>query len=229
MIDSGVMMAVAGALVAADLRLRWELVWRSGVMAFRAVGIARCLTVRAIKALAWRWRAAPATFGAARWLSARDPAAKGLLGNSGLIIGTLGRRMLRFADVEGSVVVVAPQGSGKGVGIVVPNLLTYPGSVMCTDPKGENYAITARRRREFGPVYCVNVGDPDRSHRFNPLDVVSRDLLRAADDCARLAELLMPKDASDADSLRIPVKTTTRSGAWRPLDPVDDDQGGARA
>jgi transposase len=28
-------------------------------------------------------------------------------------------------------------------------------------------------------------------------------------------------------SLRIPVMTTMRSGAWRPLDPVDDDQGGA--
>ena len=91
--------------------------------------------------------------------------------------------MLRFADVEGSVVVFAPQGAGKGVGIVVPNLLTYRGSVICTDPKGENHAITARARRTFGPVYCVNVGDPDRSHRFNPLDVVSRDLLRAVDDC----------------------------------------------
>jgi hypothetical protein len=29
-------------------------------------------------------------------------------------------------------------------------------------------------------------------------------------------------------SLRIPVKATMQSGAWRPLDPVDDDQGGAR-
>ena len=30
-------------------------------------------------------------------------------------------------------------------------------------------------------------------------------------------------------SMRIPVKATTLSGAWRPRDPVDDDQGGARA
>jgi type IV secretory pathway TraG/TraD family ATPase VirD4 len=133
-------------------------------------------------------------------LSEREAAGRDLLGDAGLIVGTLGRRMLRFADVEGSVVVFAPQGAGKGVGIVEPNLLTYPGSVICTDPKGENYAITVRQRRTFGPVYCINVGDPDRSHRFNPPDVVSRDFLRAVDDCTRLAELLVPKDAGDADS-----------------------------
>jgi hypothetical protein len=32
-----------------------------------------------------------------------------------------------------------------------------------------------------------------------------------------------------SDGLRIPEKATTLSGAWRPRDPVDDDQGGARA
>ena len=35
----------------------------------------------------------------------------------------------------------------------------YPGSVICTDPKGENHAITTRAQRRFGPVYCINVGD----------------------------------------------------------------------
>ena len=31
------------------------------------------------------------------------------------------------------------------------------------------------------------------------------------------------------EGVRIPEKATTLSGAWRPRDPVDDDQGGARA
>ena len=35
-----------------------------------------------------------------------------------------------------------------------------PGSVICTDPKGENYAVTARRRSEFGPVWRLNLADP---------------------------------------------------------------------
>ena len=68
----------------------------------------------------------------------------GLLGKRGPIVGKFGGRLLRFSDVEGSVGVFAPQGAGKGVGVVVPNLLTYAGSVICTDPKGENHAITAR-------------------------------------------------------------------------------------
>jgi hypothetical protein len=32
---------------------------------------------------------------------------------------------------------------------------------------------------------------------------------------------------SSLGRLRIPVMTTMHSGAWRPLDPVDDAQGGA--
>ena len=95
--------------------------------------------------------------------------------------------------------VFAPQGAGKGVGIVVPNLLTYRGSVICTDPKGENRAITGRQREQFGAVYCLDVADPDRSHRFNPMDAIRRDDLVAVDDCRRLAELLMPKEAGDED------------------------------
>jgi len=35
--------------------------------------------------------------------------------------------------------------------------------------------------------------------------------------------------ALECTQLRIPEKATTLSGAWRPRDPVDDDQGGARA
>ena len=45
---------------------------------------------------------------------------------------------------------VAPTRSGKGVGVIIPNLLTYEGPVVVFDPKGENYQVTARRRRELG-------------------------------------------------------------------------------
>jgi type IV secretion system protein VirD4 len=191
---------VMGTVALADLRWRLGLVRAVLRFTVQAASVGRCLAVRAWKFVAWRLRADPVTFGAARWMREREAKTLGLLGTSGLIVGKLGGHVLRFADVEGSVVVFAPQGAGKGVGVVVPNLLTYPGSIICTDPKGENFAITGRARQKFGPVYCVNVGDPGRSHRFNPLDVVSRDLLRAVDDCTRLAELLMPKDAREENS-----------------------------
>jgi type IV secretion system protein VirD4 len=68
------------------------------------------------------------------------------------------RSFLRYAG-EGHLVTVAPTRSGKGTGAIIPNLLTYPGSVVVTDPKGENYAVTARRRaRAFGQA--VRALDP---------------------------------------------------------------------
>jgi type IV secretion system protein VirD4 len=185
-------LAIAGGLVGLDI---WH---RTGV-SWGAIKLTYAASVRGGRWLAWRLRRASETFGSARWLKAKEAARLGLLGGNGLIVGKMGRRLLRFADVEGSMIVFAPQGAGKGVGVVVPNLLTYRGSVICTDPKGENHAITARQRRTFGPVYCVNVGDPDRSHRFNPMDALSRHELKAVDDCRRLAELLMPKDARNED------------------------------
>ncbi len=71
----------------------------------------------------------------------------------------------------------APTGSGKGRGVIIPTLLSYPGSVVVIDPKGENYKVTARRRREMG--HQVVVLDPfERATRgrctgdkFNPFDI----------------------------------------------------------
>ena len=50
---------------------------------------------------------------------------------------------------DGHIITIAPTRSGKGVGLVVPNLIHYPGSAIVIDPKGENYAITAHHREEF--------------------------------------------------------------------------------
>lgn len=175
-----------------------DLWWRLG-LTMRLVSVAWCLSVRIARWVAWLLRPAPVTFGAARWLTVREAFQFSILGAGGLIVGKLGRQLLRFSDVEGSVVVFAPQGAGKGVGVVVPNLLTYAGSVICTDPKGENHAVTRRRRADFGPVYCLDVANPDLSHRFNPMDALRRDELVAVEDCRRLAELLMPKGARDED------------------------------
>lgn len=181
-----------GSFVAVDLWKQWGV--SAAMLRFLWAG-----TVRVCKWLRRRWRSDPVTFGGARFLTPQQALKCGLLGSAGLVVGKLGKNLLRFADAEGSMVVFAPQGSGKGVGIVVPNLLAYPGSVICTDPKGENHAITGRTRGRFGAVYCLDVAHPELSHRFNPLDVVRRDDLLAVDDCRRLAELLMPKDGREED------------------------------
>ena len=56
---------------------------------------------------------------------------------------------LRY-DGDGHILTFAPTGAGKGVSVVVPNLLEYPGSVVCIDPKGAIAAVTAQHRRNRG-------------------------------------------------------------------------------
>ncbi len=73
------------------------------------------------------------------------------------------------------VLTFCPTGGGKGVGAVIPTLLTNPRSMIVLDPKGENYAVTARRRRELGnQVFAL---DPfnlvtNQSDGLNPLDLL---------------------------------------------------------
>ena len=102
-----------------------------------------------------RRRLAPTgSAGTADWDDGQSLASSG-----GLILGRGQGRARRTARREGNLLryrgeghllTVAPTRSGKGTGGVIPNLLTYPGSIVVTDPKGENFAVTARRRRELG-------------------------------------------------------------------------------
>ena len=62
----------------------------------------------------------------------------------------------------------APTRSGKGVGLVVPTLLSWTHSVVIHDIKGENWQLTAGWRSQFS--YCLLFNPTDaRSARYNPL------------------------------------------------------------
>lgn len=102
---------------------------------------------------------------------------------------------LRFNQV-GNLTTIAPSRSGKGISTVVPNLLTYPGSIIVTDPKGENAAITARARKEMGQQVAIidpfgMVGGTDG---FNPLDLLDLSRPSVVDDARLLAEALVIRD-----------------------------------
>lgn len=79
------------------------------------------------------------------------------------------------ADAIPHALVDGPAGAGKGVGIIIPTLLTYWGSVIVFDPKGENFEKTARRRKAMGDnIYRFDPYAADgRTHRYNPLDYVA--------------------------------------------------------
>lgn len=122
---------------------------------------------------------------------------------------SLKSKLLRYSG-EGHLITVAPTRSGKGVGSVIPNLLTYEGSVVVTDPKGENYAVTARRRREallhetiaLDPFDQLGAfGLPCSEAAFNPMDLIDpggSDILESA---SLLADMLVVPSGSRGEEL----------------------------
>ena len=97
-------------------------------------------------------------------------------------------------------ILVAPSGSGKNVGIIMPTLLDYPGPVFVTDIKGENYQVTKRAREAKGrKVFAFDpFGITDAPKiRINPLqflDPLSKDIV---DDAQILVELICPANVKD--------------------------------
>ncbi|MGX5712571.1 type IV secretory system conjugative DNA transfer family protein [Sphingopyxis terrae subsp. ummariensis] len=95
---------------------------------------------------------------------------------------------------EGHLITIAPTGAGKGIGCVVPALLRHKGPAIVIDPKGENAAITARRRRELGQQ--VIVLDPIGITSFpgdclNPLDLIDPHSATAVDEAHVLIDQLL--------------------------------------
>lgn len=95
---------------------------------------------------------------------------------------------------DGHLLTLARTGAGKGVGCIIPALLRYQGPVIVVDPKGENYQVTARRRRELGQI--VRLLDPfgitgEKSDALNPLDMIDPTSTDAIDHAAELAGLLV--------------------------------------
>jgi len=135
--------------------------------------------------------------GSARFANRWELLWSGVRRGNGPIIGRSGRSFLRF-NKDGMITVFAPMGAGKGVGIVIPNLLDYRGSVVCTDIKGENRAITHRRRREFGPVRVLDTTDPLVSDHFNPLDMIRVGTIHEKDDAEALAKLMIIPDGKES-------------------------------
>ena len=130
--------------------------------------------VAAIAMSVWRAREAREahTYGSARWATEAEIRAAGLLGADGVILGELHRHYLRHHGPE-HVLCFAPTRSGKGVGLVVPTLLTWPASCIVHDIKGENFHLTAGWRARFGRVLLFDPTNPESS-AYNPLLEVRR-------------------------------------------------------
>jgi type IV secretion system protein VirD4 len=136
--------------------------------AIAASGGVLCVAL-AIALSVWRGREhhGASTFGTARWASEREVRAAGLLGDEGVVLGRYRQDYLRHAGPE-HVLFFAPTRSGKGVGAVIPTLLTWPGSTIVHDIKGENWTLTAGFRATLGQVLLFDPTNPGSS-AYNPL------------------------------------------------------------
>ncbi|MCA0206948.1 MAG: type IV secretory system conjugative DNA transfer family protein [Proteobacteria bacterium] len=137
-------------------------------------------------------------FGTTHWQTRCEMKRNGFFAKpgGGFLLGKLGtpksKRPFLVSKTFPHALIVAPTGRGKGVGFVIPNLLTYKGSAVVLDVKGENFRETSRFRASTGDkVFRFAPTDWDRpTHRYNPL--------------ARIAEM------TNADRQQMELKLTAK-------------------
>ena len=160
-------------------------------------------------------------FGTAKFLDAKG--IKRLNDAEGIVVGAMPKEK-DFADAHKLVtniqkkggdeligikadhtILVAPSGAGKGVGVIIPTLLSYPGPVFVTDIKGENYAVTRRAREAkgrkviaFDPFGITNAP----RIRINPLQFLDPCDRNITDNVQTIAEMIIPIDQRDSSVSR---------------------------
>lgn len=130
--------------------------------------------------------------GEARFATSEDLEKEKLLAPAGILLGKHEDRLVRLGGSEFTML-AAPTRTGKGVGFVIPNLLTFPHSAVVLDIKGENFNLTSAFRRQHleNEVFYFNPFS-ENSHRWNPLSYVSQDPDFRVKDLMALAALLYP-------------------------------------
>ena len=139
----------------------------------------------------------PALYGEAKFANQQQIKQAGLLGQAGVIVGKQqGLLQQQYLQFEGQqhVLMSAPTRSGKGVGVVVPNLLSWQDSIVVLDIKQENWNISAGFRQAHGQqCFLLNLAPRDyQSHRWNPLHYISSDPSFRINDIQKIGQMLFP-------------------------------------
>ncbi|KRA20922.1 hypothetical protein ASE43_03435 [Lysobacter sp. Root983] len=138
--------------------------------------------------------------GDARFANGMDLQAKGMFKASpnGIVVGKYNGKLVRLGGQQ-FVILAAPTRSGKGVGIVIPNLLEYQESMVVLDIKQENFDLTSGWRAQQGQeIFLFNPFAEDRrTHRWNPLTYVSNDPAFRVSDLMSIAAMLYPDGSDD--------------------------------
>jgi type IV secretion system protein VirD4 len=143
------------------------------------------------------WRARQArqvtTYGSARWAGVEEIRKAEMTQSAGVFLGLFEEHYLRHEGPE-HVLTFAPTRSGKGVGLVVPTLLSWPASAVIHDIKGENWNLTAGWRSRFSHCLLFNPVDPS-SAAYNPLLEVRRGTHEVR-DVQNIADILVDPEGA---------------------------------
>ena len=170
-----------------------------------AVGLMGLLALKTI--LRNSSKASEYLHGSARWANKKDIEAAGLMGNDeGVYVGAWADKRgavhyLRHAGPE-HILTYAPTRSGKGVGLVVPTLLSWKHSAVITDLKGELWALTAgwRQKHAKNKVLRFEPATLQGSAQWNPLDEIRIGTEFEVGDVQNLATLIVDPDGKGLES-----------------------------
>ena len=174
-----------------------------GSVGFGALGLG-------VLAAAWSWKRQQDDYGSAHWQTKVELRKNGMLQDpgKGFVCGKLGKPNSKAEFISSTeiphVMMVAPTRAGKGVGFVIPNLLSFAGSVVVLDVKGENFDKTSRLRAANGDeVFRFSPFDwANSTHRYNPLARIARypSFAQQFTEVSILADLFLDKDNKTLDT-----------------------------
>ncbi|MGI6656297.1 MAG: type IV secretory system conjugative DNA transfer family protein [Desulfobulbus sp.] len=139
--------------------------------------------------------------GSAYWAGKKEIRDMGYLDGQGVYVGGFwdtGRKRQLYLRHNGPehILCFAPTRSGKGVGLILPTLVSWPDSSVVLDIKGENYALTSgwlasqgNRVLRFDPADASGA-----SARFNPLEEIRLETERGIADVQQIVSMVLDPD-----------------------------------
>lgn len=144
--------------------------------------------------------------GSARWANMKDLEHASLIGHDeGVYVGAfVDNEQIHYLRHNGPehILTYAPTRSGKGVGLVIPTLLSWKHSAVITDLKGELWALTAGWRQKYGKnkVIRFEPASLTGSARWNPFDEIRLETESEVGDVQNLATLIADPDGKGLES-----------------------------
>lgn len=118
-----------------------------------------------------------------------------------VLVGKYKGQFLEYRSYE-FILLAAPTRSGKGVGFVIPNLLSYPHSTVVLDLKLENFDITSGFRAKYGQkvyLFAPNAADYC-THRWNALSYIRKDKFHRVSDIQIIAQDFYSTENADSNA-----------------------------